>query len=192
MKLGAEDRKQVAIAGILAVLALVVLFRAFRGSAAAPANRPAAQAQASGPQARRVVPGKRLVAPPSNSLDPTLNLELLQGSEETEYEGKGRNIFRAQAEAPPIERPVAPVVTQQPVVPQGPPPPPPINLKFFGFASKPGETKRVFLSEGDDVFIAAEGEIVNRRYKVLRIGQSSVDIEDVLHNNRQTIPLTSG
>ncbi len=191
MKLGAENRKQVAIAGLLAVLALLVLFRAFRGSAAAPADRPAAQTQAAR-QAQRVVPGKRLVAPPSNSLDPTLNLELLKGSEETEYEGKGRNIFRAQAEAPPIEKPVAPVVTQRPVVPQGPPPPPPINLKFFGFASKPGETKRVFLSDGDDVFIAAEGEIVNRRYKVLRIGQSSVDIEDVLHNNRQTIPLTQG
>jgi hypothetical protein len=76
--------------------------------------------------------------------------------------------------------------------PPPPPPPPPINLKFFGFASKPGESKKVFLSEGEDVFIAAEGEVVNRHYKVLRISPTSVEIEDVLNNNRQNIPLTLG
>ncbi len=73
-----------------------------------------------------------------------------------------------------------------------PPPPPPIPLKFYGFASKPGEPKKIFLSSGEDVFIAAEGEIVNRRYRVLHIGVNSVEIEDVLQNNRQTIPLTQG
>ena len=65
-------------------------------------------------------------------------------------------------------------------------------LKFFGFASKPGEPKRIFLSQGEDVFIAAEGDIVNRRYKVVRISPNAVDIEDVLYNNRQSIPLTQG
>ena len=71
-------------------------------------------------------------------------------------------------------------------------PPPPINLKFFGFASKPGEAKRIFLSQGEDVFIAGEGDIVNRRYRVLHISPAAVDIEDVLNNNRQSIPLTQG
>src|SRR5436190_1680073 len=69
---------------------------------------------------------------------------------------------------------------------------PPITLKFFGFANKPGEPKRVFLSQGDDVFIAAEGDIVDRRYKVLRISPMAVEVEDVLNNNRQSIPLTQG
>ena len=40
--------------------------------------------------------------------------------------------------------------------------------------------------------MAGEGEIVNRRYKVLHIGGNSVEIQDVLNNNVQTIPLTSG
>jgi hypothetical protein len=65
-------------------------------------------------------------------------------------------------------------------------------LKFFGFASKPGETKKVFLSQGEDVFIAAEGDIIDRRYKILRITPLSVEVEDVLTNNRQSIPLTQG
>ena len=73
-----------------------------------------------------------------------------------------------------------------------PTPPPPINLKFFGFASKPGEPKKIFLSQGEVVFIAAEGDIVDRRYRVLHISPGAVDIEDVLNNNKQSIPLTLG
>jgi hypothetical protein len=33
---------------------------------------------------------------------------------------------------------------------------------------------------------------VNRRYRILHIGTQSVEVEDVLNNNRQTIPLTQG
>jgi hypothetical protein len=116
----------------------------------------------------------------------------LKASEDTKYTGTGRNIFRAEVEIPKVVQ--APVKEAPP--PQQayvPPPPPPIPLKFFGFASKPGEPKRIFLSSNDgDVFIAAEGDIVDRRYKVVRITNSSVEIEDVLSNNRQSIPLTQG
>ncbi len=72
------------------------------------------------------------------------------------------------------------------------PPPPPITLKFFGFANRPGETKKVFLSQNEDVFIAAEGEIVDRRYRVLHILPNAVEVEDVINNNRQSLPLTQG
>ena len=42
------------------------------------------------------------------------------------------------------------------------------------------------------MFIASEGDIINRRYRVLRITGTAVEIEDVLNNNRQSIPLTQG
>jgi hypothetical protein len=131
------------------------------------------------------------------SLDPRLRLKLLAQSEQVEYKGTGRNIFD-RASAPEIERPKSngqKLAAQQPPpppVPQGPPPPPPINLKFFGFASSIGGPRQVFLAQGEDVFVAKEGDIVNRRYKVVRIAPSSVEIEDVLNNSRQTIPLTQG
>lgn len=133
--------------------------------------------------------GKKATLPAS--LDPTLKLDLLAASENTKYTGNGRNIFRAEEEIP---KPVAPPVkvVQNDNLPPPPPPPPPINLKFFGFASKPGEAKRIFLSKGEDVFIAGEGDIVDRRYKVLQIGPASVTIQDVLTNNTQQIPLTQG
>ena len=128
----------------------------------------------------------------ARSLDPSLRYDWLKASEDTEYQGKGRNIFRAEAEIPKIIQAPVTATKDQPSVPPPPPPPPPINIKFFGFANKPGESKKIFLSQGEDVFIAAEGDIVDRRYKVLRISPMSVEIEDVLSNNRQNIPLTQG
>jgi hypothetical protein len=149
-----------------------------------PTSRPAA--------ATSKAHGKK-VSTAARSLDPTLRYDWLKASEDTKYEGTGRNIFMTQAEIP---QPIVTVKTDEERAaesgPPPPPPPPPINLKFFGFASKPGEAKKIFLSEGEDVFIAAEGEVVNRHYKVLRISPTSVEIEDVLNNNRQSIPLTAG
>jgi hypothetical protein len=52
--------------------------------------------------------------------------------------------------------------------------------------------KRIFLAQGEDVFIAREGDIVDRRYKVVRISGTAVEILDVLSNNRQSIPLNQG
>jgi hypothetical protein len=79
--------------------------------------------------------------------------------------------------------------------PPPPPPPPPIELKYYGFANvanKPGEPRSIFLAHGEDVFIAKEGDIVNRRYKIVHATPKAVEILDVLSNNRQSIPLTQG
>jgi hypothetical protein len=51
----------------------------------------------------------------------------------------------------------------------------------------------VFLSSGGgDVFVAREGDVVDRRYKIVRIQPNTVEVEDVLTNNRQNLPLTQG
>jgi hypothetical protein len=193
VKLGIENRKQVIGLAVLGGIALLMLGRALRpslpetspitGSTAATAGRTGVRRTASG----KIVP---LVEP---RLDPTLDLHLLSQSEEIKYTGNGRNIFVAGSL--PIEKPKGTGATdQQTALHQPPPvpPPPPITLKFFGFANRPGETKRVFLSQGEDVFIAVEGDIVDRRYRILRISPNAVDVEDVINNNRQSLPLTQG
>lgn len=196
MKIGSESRNKVIAAAGLMVLALFLVGRVLfsPGPALPPGSTgvtPTSSASAPRPARARTKNTKVVTAP--HSIDPTLRYDWLKASEDTKYEGSGRNIFMAQAEIP---QPVAPAQTEaQKLAAQGPPPPPPpppINLKFYGFASKPGEPKRVFLSQGEDVFIATEGEIVDRRYKVLHITPLSVEIEDVLNNNRQSIPLTQG
>jgi len=199
VKLGAENRTKLIVAVVLMVIAAAVFLLNSGGSppkAAAPASTPVPLATSRPSAASRPATarsrGKKVSAAP-RSLDPTLRYDWLKGSEDTKYEGTGRNIFMTQAEIPtPITKPQTDEEKEAQNQPPPPPPPPPINLKFFGFASKPGESKKIFLSEGEDVFIAAEGDVVNRHYKVLRISPTSVEIEDVLNNNRQSIPLTAG
>jgi hypothetical protein len=204
VNLGAENRKKTLAALVLGGLALAMVVYRILNPAGTPPPPAAMNVRASNnpvpspaqPVSRRMTTNKpaanRKTSVAPASLDPTLQLGLLRASEDTKYTGAGRNIFRAEIEIPKPVASAVPEVKPEPQGPPPPPPPPPINLKFFGFASKPGEPKRIFLSKGEDVFIAGEGDIVDRRYKVLRIGPASVEIEDVLNNNRQSIPLTQG
>lgn len=182
-----------AVLGGVALLSLAYQFwPSATESASAPA--PAAATSAAHPVMHRNAAGK-MVPATEPRLDPTLDLKLLAQSEEIKYAGNGRNIFVAGS-VPTIEKPKQSGATDHAqaavYIPPQPPPPPPINLKFFGFANKPGEAKRIFLVQGEDVFIAGEGDIVDRRYRVVRISPNAVEMEDVLNNNRQSIPLTQG
>lgn len=195
MKLGLENRNKTIAGGVLLALAVFLTMRMMRGSSTQPAAAAAPAADAARPaRARpRALHGPNLAAARISPLDPTLRLDLLQSSEQTRYEGSGRNIFKPQQEeSPEIPKPAGSATKEPASGPPPPPPPPTINLKFYGFASRPGEPKRVFLSQGEDIFIAGEGDIVNRRYKILHIGPNSIEVEDVLNNNRQTIALTQG
>jgi hypothetical protein len=203
MKLGAENKKKVAIAVVLLVIAGGLFLRTMNSSSPAPAapskaaapgavvpQGPARNAGARDPRTRYIA--YRL----QPTLDPVLRLDLLQDSEAVKYQGAGRNIFHEHLEE--IPKPLAPglkggAVAVQPAgapwKPPAPPAPPPINLKFYGWASQPGEPRAIFLAQGDAVFVAREGDIIARRYKVLRITPSTVEILDVLSNNKQSIPL---
>lgn len=195
MKVGAEDKKKLyAMVGLalIAAIAIVHFFLSFGGptstvSASIPSNGVPAQPEA----ANRLGRSHGRGAPP---LDPTLRTDLLKNSEAAEYKGNGRNIFEEQAEIPkPVKQVVAPQIQQPPQpVAQLPPPPPPIPLKFYGFANRPGQQKSIFLANGDDIFIGREGDIVSRRYKIIHIMPTQVEIEDVLNNHRESIPLTQG
>jgi hypothetical protein len=192
VKLGLENKKETAIAAALIVVAAFALYSWLRpGDDAAQAPAPATTASsAAQPAAKQPAkPGAKKGAPVllAQSLDPTLRLDLLKTSEEVTYKGSGRDIFQSQPEPAPIPKPVT---NPFPTV-QTPPPPPPIPLKFYGFSGNKSGPKQVFLSKGDDIFIAKEGQIIDRRYKIVRIGPNSVEVEDVLNNNRQTLPLTA-
>lgn len=192
MKLGTESRWKTIIALALFCVAVYVVVSGFTSpSVPPPPTNPNRQGMVDGtPPPRRSA--ARQVAVLTQSIDPRLRLDLLNLSQSTKYEGRGRNIFDVGSEPKPeTELPKIKIIPQQVTAPVNPGPPP-INMKFFGFASRPGEAKRVFLSQNGDIFVASEGEIVNRRYRVVRINPTSVEIEDVLNNNRQSIPLQQG
>jgi hypothetical protein len=141
------------------------------------------------------------------NVDPTLHLNLLAKLQDVKVDGVGRSLFEIGA-AP------AAVVAKEPdkikpkaslfVGPVQPPPPAPevkpptprapqIPLKFYGFVN-PSRTdiKRAFFLDGEDIIIAAEGELVKKRYKILRIGVNSALVEDTTFkgdNTQQTLPL---
>jgi hypothetical protein len=130
----------------------------------------------------------------SAQLDPSLRMSAMLVTESLVYSGSGRNIFSADSAPAAIPKPIAPVRPKGPVVPvytppPGPPPPPPIDLKFFGTATSANGHRRAFLLKGDDVFLASEGDIVQRRYQIETIGTSSIVVEDLSNNNKQTLPL---
>lgn len=200
MQLGFDNKKKATWAIVLGVLALLLCSYMFIPMFIGSSSETASSAQAAAP-----VPATKTPARPGKgkkvrveNLDPTLKLDLLASSEETLYEGRGRNIFVSQPDDVVIPQPGAPGVTdakkeEEAWHPPTPPVSPPIPLKFFGFASRPGEAKKVFLSLNEDVFVAGEGEIVNRRYKVIRISANSVEIQDLVSSGPpQNIPLTQG
>ena len=190
MKLGTENKKKTMIAGGLLLIAVFLLIRAFSGGgeeASAPTQSTAAPV-AVGSKGKARKPARTLLA---HSLDPTLRFDLLKSSEDVTYKGNGRNIFSSQAPPPePIPQPVSHVNTDN--TPPPPPPPPPSGLKFYGYAGPKNGGKKVFLIKGEDIFLAKEGDVVDRRYKIVRVGTTSVEVQDVLTNHTETIPLGAG
>jgi hypothetical protein len=69
---------------------------------------------------------------------------------------------------------------------------PPIPLKYYGYANPRATTtrRRAFFLDGEDIIIAGEGELIKKRYKLVKIGVNSVTMEDTQFNNdQQTLPL---
>ncbi len=136
------------------------------------------------------------MASTSSSLDPTLDESAMLRTESLVYSGTGRNIFSAIS-APPMVIPTnvpkarpGVVLPVMPPMPVGPPPPPPINLKYFGTAVRVNGRRQAFLLQGEDVYLASEGDIVARKYRIVTIGTTNIQVEDLVNKDTQTLPLT--
>jgi len=185
VKIGAENKKKVIWMVALLAIAFAIGVYNFRdlfgGSGAAAPTSISSSSQ------------KKPAALQDPSRDPRLRLDILAASRNVRYE-PGRDIFHMQAVK--IEPPIASARPPRP--PDGPPAPPtptpfpPIPLKYYGFASKPGEPKKVFLADeqGQRQFVVGQGDIVDRRYRLVQIQTSQVLMEDMLTNHREPIPLT--
>lgn len=156
--------------------------------------------------------------PDPMTIDPTLRRDLLAKVQTVKLEGGQRSLFEfsntpvadpapgakkddpkvpiAKKGAAPPKRVYGP---EPPPTPEeiarqkaGPPkpPPPPIPLKFYGFVNQiRAGAKKAFFLEGDEIHVAGEGELIKKRYKVVRIGVNSVVVEDTQFQHQQTLPL---
>lgn len=96
------------------------------------------------------------------------------------------SVSRPQAGGPGGATPLS-----APPVPSGPPPPPPIALKFIGVVERaPSPLKLAVLSDGRNVFYGREGEVIEGRYRIERIGVESIEMSYVDGRGRQTLRLS--
>jgi len=156
------------------------------------ANNPAATAGApSNPTRATASAAKEKDVPVSD-----LRLELLKG-ERGDLEPANRNPFQFKPKPPPpAPRPVAaagrgaPVIIGPPPGPVGPPPPQPIALKYIGVLDTSQGKVAVFRDTGGDIVNGKEGDIIDGRYRLLKIGVESADLAYVDGRGRQTIRLS--
>ncbi len=141
-------------------------------------------------------------APDLSAIDPRLRLDLLARLQQVPMEGGDRSLFDFGA-APLPEKPEPKILPKEPVAEAPPvdtrpkeeartPPPPPIPLRFYGFtmAGRQGP-RRAFFLDGEEIYVASEGEIVKQRYKIVRIGVSTAVVEDIESKSQQTLPLVA-
>ncbi len=142
-----------------------------------------------------------------SATDPTLHLNALAKLQDVKLEATTRSLFEISA-TPPVAitaREPGPIKLADafklvgPRPPPPPPPPPPtprapaIPLKFYGFVNptRP-DVKHAFFLDNDEIIVAGEGDLIKKRYKILRIGVNSAEVEDTTFkgdNTKQTLPL---
>jgi hypothetical protein len=125
--------------------------------------------------------------------NPRLLRDKITRNQHAEYKGTGRDLFSELAPPPPES--VKPVVARGPVGPVQPAPPPPPalpgNLKFFGYGTVPnGTARRAFLSDGDQVYIVAEGDTLLGKFRVVKIGNANLDFEEIASGRRGSTTLS--
>jgi hypothetical protein len=72
-----------------------------------------------------------------------------------------------------------------------PAPPPPIALKFIGLVQKQGDPAKIaVLSDSRGVYHGREGDIIEGRYRIVRIGNESVELVYLDGRGRQVLRLS--
>jgi hypothetical protein len=187
-----ERRRQLLLA-VLAVVLAVIVYYAWPGTSrqsTSSSNQRAAGT--SGAVRDRTARG----AAPQPTTD--VHLEALE-AERPKPGPTERNLFRFREKPPPrlpdagrgTPGPDVPIPTV-PTGPPQPPPLPPINLKFLGFVEQAaGKPKIAILSDGSGPpQYAKEGDVVLGRYRILKIGEESVEVAYSDGRGRQTIRMT--
>lgn len=131
-------------------------------------------------------------APPAEG--PSVHLDALT-ADRPKPVGSDRNLFQFKPKAPP--RPPMPRIETAPPQPAGPPPTPPppaIALKFIGVVDQGGQTKKIAIlsDSAGHVFYGHEGDIIEGRYRVIRIGAESLEIAYLDGTGRRIVRLSGG
>lgn len=183
--MGTERRTHILLGALVLVLAIVA-YRAWPRTSVPPD---------SASNAREAAPRSARAAAPAITA-PDVHLQELDEEKPKPTSGE-RNLFRFRPKAPPPPPPRAagpePSVNPRPGPsgPPQPPPPPPIALKFIGIVEASGQVEKIaLLTDGRGVFHGREGDIIEGRYRIVRIGVESIEMAHLDGRGRQTIRLS--
>lgn len=127
---------------------------------------------------------------PLNVDNPALRLDILKRFLALEYKGVHRSIFSATLPPPPTPPPSKQVAAAPPL-PSGPPPLT-VDAKYFGYVSDfGGNHRRAFFAtpNNEDIIIAGEGDTLLGRFRVVRLTNTTADVEEVSSGRRTTLTL---
>jgi hypothetical protein len=168
---------------VLAGLFVLVLVYQLRGGAGAPTG---------GRATVRAVPAREAAARDRAESVPALKLAALKAAKAERVDTR-RNLFREQPKAPP---PPPPRPTPPPVPPPDPnapppppPPPPPITLRLVGIVQGSGRPVAA-LADERDVFYGREGDVIEGRYRIVKINVESIDIAYLDGRGQKRLGLT--
>ena len=181
-----KRQRELALGAVAGVLLVVAAWSLLSGQPQSSATSPANSSTHA--QAR----------PKSPIVD--VDLKALEAERPEPQEGT-RNPFRFKPKPPPAPPPptAAQVKQKQQQAaaemargPIDPPPPPRIPLKYIGDMSDPKNPgKRIaILSDARSTYYGREGEIVEGRYRIMRIGVESIELAYLDGRGRQTIRQT--
>jgi hypothetical protein len=73
-------------------------------------------------------------------------------------------------------------------VPPPPPPPPPVPFKAMGYQQDTKGQKIAYLSDEQETYIVHEGQEFGQRFKVMKISDSSVEVQDETYHQIVQLP----
>jgi hypothetical protein len=96
---------------------------------------------------------------------------------------------RAPIATPPPRTAAEIAAEAAPVTIATPPPLPPLNIKYIGAVERHGVKVAMLMTERSEVLTGQVGETVGNRFRIVKIGLESVDIQEVGSEQVRRIPL---
>lgn len=69
------------------------------------------------------------------------------------------------------------------------PPPPQIPLRAIGYAERAGAGPEAYLADTDEVYIVHDGDIVSKRFRILKITSMIVEVQDGASGEKAQLPI---
>ena len=171
-----RDGFALAVAGVsLAILGAVLWLRPAAGTAGVAASE-----------------GQRADAARQATMPPLIGFGQLTGDKPKVELGK-RDLFAFATPPPPPPTPEPPPTLATPPPPPTVPTPTPLprlDWKYIGtLESQPGVKVAMFMTDKKEVLTGQVGDTVGNRFKVVKIGLESVDVQQVGADRTERIPL---